>query len=163
MVAILLHVLPYQGWHPDGVDLSSGRMQLSSHIRVCEGKPNSPWTLIGIRTVLPCRLDRCTGMLESSRTLKSIRTCCHDVRTDATLKGLNLLDTDGSLDGIAMSSKWMLLTDELPDALLGSEKQRIQNFWFGNCIESSWNFWNSLLHASDTELVIIRLFPSLEK
>jgi hypothetical protein len=36
-------------------------MQLSSHIRVFEGKPNS------------------------SRTLKSARMCCHDVWTDATL------------------------------------------------------------------------------
>jgi hypothetical protein len=32
--AILLHVLPYQRWHLDGVDLTSGHMQLSSHIFV---------------------------------------------------------------------------------------------------------------------------------
>jgi len=48
----------------------------------------------------------------------SVRTCCHDVRTDATLNCSNLLDTDGRLDGIAMSSGCMLLTDEHPDTLL---------------------------------------------
>jgi hypothetical protein len=29
------------------------------------------------------------------------------------------VDTDGRPDGITMLSKWMLLTDEHPDALLG--------------------------------------------
>jgi hypothetical protein len=46
-------------------------------------------------------------------------TCCHDVRTDATLNCSNILDIDGSPDGIAMASGWMLLTNERPDALLG--------------------------------------------
>jgi len=119
MVAILLHVLPYQGPRLDGVALSSGRMQLSSHIRVCKGKPNSPRTLVGVRTVLPRLSDGCTDTLESSRTHKSVQTCCHDVRTDATLDCSKLLDTKGSLDGIATTSRLMLLTDEHPDVLLG--------------------------------------------
>jgi hypothetical protein len=62
------------------------------------------------------RPDGCIGTLETSRTLKRVRTCCHDVRTNATLK---LLDTDGGLDGIATSSRRMLLTDEGSDVLLG--------------------------------------------
>lgn len=90
-----LHILPYQGWRPDGVDMSSRRMQLSSHICICKGKPNSSQTLTGILKVLPRRPDGCTITLESSRTLKSIRTCCHDVRTDATFNCSKLLDTDG--------------------------------------------------------------------
>jgi hypothetical protein len=49
----------------------------------------------------------------------SVRTCCHDVRTDATLNCSNLLGIDGRLDGLAMSSGRMLLTDERLDALLG--------------------------------------------
>jgi hypothetical protein len=117
MVVILLHVLPYEVWRPDGVDLSSGRMQLSSHIRVYEGKLNSPRTLTGVHTVLPCRSDGCTGMLKSSQILYSV--CCHNVRTDATLNCSKLLDTDGSLDGITTSSGRMRLTNERPDALLG--------------------------------------------
>jgi hypothetical protein len=53
---------PYQGSrHPDGVTLSSKRVQTVFPLRVCEGK------------------------LESSRTLKSVWTCYHDVWTDATL------------------------------------------------------------------------------
>jgi hypothetical protein len=49
-------------------------MQLSSHIHICEEKPNS------------------------SRTLKSVWTCCHDVRTNATLNYSKLFDTDGCPD-----------------------------------------------------------------
>jgi hypothetical protein len=49
---------PYQGsWSPDGVALTSGRVQAIFSLRVCKGK------------------------LESSRTLKSVQTCCHDVWT----------------------------------------------------------------------------------
>jgi len=68
-VVILLHVFPYQGPRLDDVAQSSGRMQLYSHIRVCEGKS------------ITCR------------TMMSFRTCCHDVRTNATLNCKNLLDT----------------------------------------------------------------------
>jgi hypothetical protein len=45
--------------------------------------------------------------------------CCHDDQMDATLNCSKLLDTDGSPDGIPMSSGQMLLADERPDALLG--------------------------------------------
>jgi hypothetical protein len=56
-------------------------------------------------------------------------TCCHDIRTNATLNCSNLLDTDGSLDGIATSSGQMLLTDERPDALLGrSDRNKGSDF-----------------------------------
>jgi hypothetical protein len=78
-VAILLHVLPYQGSRLDGLDgvaPSSRLMQLSFHIRVCEGNPIS------------------------CRTLMRVRTCCHDVWTEPTLKCSNLLDTDGHPDRI---------------------------------------------------------------
>jgi len=51
-------------------------------------------------------------MLDSSGTLKS-------VRTDANLNSLNLLNTDGTSDGIAMSFGWMLLTDERPVENMG--------------------------------------------
>jgi hypothetical protein len=94
-------------------------MHLSSHICVCEGNPISCRTLTGIQTVLQRRLDGCTGILDSSRTLKSVRTCCHDVHMDATLNCSKLLDTDGRPDNIAMSSRQMLLTDERPDVLQG--------------------------------------------
>jgi hypothetical protein len=50
-ITILLHVLPYQGPRPDGVALSSRRMQLSSHICVCEGN------LISCRTLMSVRMD----------------------------------------------------------------------------------------------------------
>jgi hypothetical protein len=48
----------------------------------------------------------------------SVRTHCRDIRMDATLNCSKLLDTDGSPDGIALSSERMLLTNEHPDALL---------------------------------------------
>jgi len=94
-VAILLHVLPYHGWCPDGVDLSFRHMHLSSHIRVWEWIPNSPRILTGVRTILPRHPDGCTWTVDSSRTLKSVQTCCHDVRTDGSLNNLNLLNIDG--------------------------------------------------------------------
>jgi len=68
---------------------------------------------------LPHRPDGCTEMLETSRTLKSVRTCCHDVRTNETLNYSKLLDIDGSPDGIATSSGQMLLTDERPNSRQG--------------------------------------------
>lgn len=89
-----LHVLPYQGPRSDSVALSFKRMQKSSHICVYEGNPITCWTLM------------------------SVRTCCHDVRMDATLNYSNLLDTDGCPDDITTSSGRMLLTDEHPDTLL---------------------------------------------
>jgi hypothetical protein len=46
------------------------------------------------------------------RTLKSVRTICHYVRTDANLNCLKLLDTDGRPNGMFSSSRRMLLTDE---------------------------------------------------
>jgi hypothetical protein len=110
--------------------MSSGHMQLSSYIRVCEGKPNSPRTLTGVRTVLSRRPNGCTGMLESSRTLKSIRTCCHDVRTDATLNYSKLLDIDESPDSITTISERMLLTDERPNTLLGRSDGNKGSYFF---------------------------------
>jgi hypothetical protein len=50
-----------------------------------------------------------------------IQTSCHDVRTNATLNYLYLLDTDGCPNGIATLSRPMLLTDERPDAFLGRQ------------------------------------------
>jgi hypothetical protein len=67
-------------WRPNGCNsspclalsrTSSGRMQLSFHIRVCEGKPNSSWTLM------------------------CVWTCCHGIWTDVRWSTENLLDTDG--------------------------------------------------------------------
>jgi hypothetical protein len=58
---------------PDG-------LQLSSHICV--------------RTVLPRRPDGWTWTLDSSRTLNSVQTICHYVRTDAILNSSKFLDTD---------------------------------------------------------------------
>jgi hypothetical protein len=48
----------------------------------------------------------------------SIQTCCHDIRTDATLNCSNVLEADGCLDSITTSSGQMLLSDERLDALL---------------------------------------------
>jgi hypothetical protein len=98
MIVTLLHVLPYQGYRPDDVDLTSGRMQLSSHICVWEGNPFTCRTLTGVRTVLPRRPDGCIWMLDSSQTLKSVRTRCCYVQTEASLNNLNLLDIDGRSD-----------------------------------------------------------------
>jgi hypothetical protein len=73
-------------------------------------------------------------MLESSRTLKSVWAYCHDVRMDATVNCLKLLDTDGSSYGIATSSGRMLLTDEYPDSrqgrpdeILGSDFSKLES------------------------------------
>jgi hypothetical protein len=48
----------------------------------------------------------------------SVRTHCWDVRADPILNSSKLLDTDGHLDGIATSSRQMLLTDESPEVIL---------------------------------------------
>jgi hypothetical protein len=68
------------------------------------------------------------GTLGSSRTLKSIQTICHYVRTDANLNYSKLLGTDGLPNGKFSSSGWMLLSDEhldgiprLPDGCKGTE------------------------------------------
>jgi hypothetical protein len=86
-------------------------------------------------------------MLETSRTLKSVRMCSHDIwtddiRTNATLNYSKVLDTDGSLNGIATSSGRMLLTDERPDALL-SRTDEILGFDFSE-LESVQNLLGTL-------------------
>jgi hypothetical protein len=65
------------------------------------------------------RLNWCTWTLDYSGSLKSGRTICHYVRTNATLNSSKLLDTDGGLDWKFSSSGWMLLTDERSDGLQG--------------------------------------------
>jgi hypothetical protein len=90
-------------------------------------KPNSPRTLIGVQTVLPHRPDGCIGMLETSWTLKSVRTYCHYIRTDATLNYSKLLYTHGNPDGIATSSGRMLLIDERPDGILGFDFSKFES------------------------------------
>jgi hypothetical protein len=49
----------------------------------------------------------------------SVQTCCHNVRTDATLNCSNLLDIDRRSDDITTSSRQMLLTNKRPNTLLG--------------------------------------------
>jgi hypothetical protein len=73
-------------------------------------------------------------MMDSSRTLKSIRMCCHNVLTDATLNCSKLLDVDGSPDNITTSSGWMLLTEERlhsrearSDKILGSDFSELES------------------------------------
>jgi hypothetical protein len=99
------------------VDLSSGRLQLSSHICVCEENPFTCWTL------------------------DCVRTCCWDIRTDATLNSSKLLETDGSLDGITTSSEQMLLDWWASGRLTGTSEQK-QGIWL-HCLEfhteSSWS------------------------
>jgi hypothetical protein len=141
--------------------MASRRIQLSSYIRVCKGKPNSPRTLIAFQTILPHRPEGCTRTLESSRTLKIVGTCFHDVQTDATLHCLKLLDTNGSPDGIPMSSRQILLTDEHLDALRGRPNEnKGSNFCLvGICTESSWNSEISVLKLVTLKLVTLRPFP----
>jgi hypothetical protein len=84
-------------------------LQLSTHICVCEGKPNSPRALTSVWTVKSLRSDGYTGILDSSQNLMSGWTIFHYVQTDATLISSKLLDTNGRLDGNTTSSGRMLL------------------------------------------------------
>jgi hypothetical protein len=121
-VALLLHaiaitrlgvrtVLP---WRPDGCN-SSPRLALSRkasrRVRpvvrmvavvfpyLCQRRKSFyRWTLTGVQMVLPRHLNGCTWTHDSSGTLKSIQPRCCDVRTNASLNSLKLLDTDGSSD-----------------------------------------------------------------
>jgi hypothetical protein len=71
---------------------------------------------LGIRTGASCLPTPCLrSKAESSRTLKSVWTCCHDVWTDVTLNCSKLLNTNGCPD------TW----------------QRIQLFWVGVYTEFS--------------------------
>jgi len=96
----------------------------------------------------------CTWTLDSSGTLKSVRTCCWDIQTDANLNYSKLLDTDGSPDSIGTSSRRILLTDECPDKNKGSD--------FSD-LESAQNlpkiYEVAFLKLVILQLVIIRLFP----
>jgi hypothetical protein len=66
-------------------------------------------------------------MLDSSPALKSGRTICHYIRTDAILNNSKLLDTNGHPDGIATSSGRMLLTDKGTDGSLGSDFSKLES------------------------------------
>jgi hypothetical protein len=128
-----------------------------------------------VRTVLPWRLDGCNssprlalsriasrrcrpdvwmyatvfpGNSILCRTLMSARTCCWDVRTDATFNSSKLLDTDGHPNGIAMSSGWMLMTDKSLDGCLGFnffDLESTQNLlWTSWSTFLKWRLWNKL-------------------
>jgi hypothetical protein len=102
-----MHDLPYGGHRPDGIthcpDGCSRLPKTVSWVR----NLNACQTLNGVWTVQPRRPDGCTGTLGSSRTLKSVRTICHYIRTDANLNYSKLLDTDGRPDGKFSSSGQM--------------------------------------------------------
>jgi hypothetical protein len=99
-VVLCLHVITITRPHLDGVALSFGWMQ-----NVCRQFPyqgsrhldSVALTSGRVQDVFP--LCACEGKLESSQTLKSVRMCCHDVRTDVTLNCLKLLNKDGRPDG----------------------------------------------------------------
>jgi hypothetical protein len=85
-------------------------MQLSSHICVWEGNQISCWTLM------------------------SVRTCCWDVRTDATLNNLKLPDTYGHPDG------WL----DLPGGSLGSDFSNLES-----AQNLLWTSWSTFLKRND--------------
>jgi len=106
-----------------------------------------------------CNKNKILG--SSSRTLKSVRTCYCDIRTDASLNYSKLLDTDGSPNDILMSSKRMFLTDERPNALLGRpDGNKGSDF---SELESAQNLHEiseiAFLKLVTLLLIIIRLFP----
>jgi hypothetical protein len=132
-VELDMHDLPYGGHRPDGITHRlDGYSRLP--ITVSWGRnPNACQTLNGVRTVLPRRPDGCTWTLDSSRTLNSVRTICHYVRTDAILNSLKFLDTNGRPDG-KFSSGRMLLADERPDGITHR---------LNGCVGSDFSEWES--------------------
>jgi hypothetical protein len=116
-------------------------------IRVWTWNPTTFQTLNGVRTVLPRHPDGCTWTLDSSRTLNSVRTICHYVRTDAILNNSKFLDTDGHANGKFSSFEWMLLTEERPDGNTTSSGRLvgIRLLWVGICTESSLNIEIALM------------------
>jgi hypothetical protein len=60
-------------------------------------------------------------MLKSPQTLNSVRTCCHDVRTDGTLNCSKLLDTNGRPDGCYFTDARPDARQERADGILGSD------------------------------------------
>jgi hypothetical protein len=116
-------------------------LQLSSHICVWDRNPITCRNLNGVRTVLPHHPDGCTWTLDSSRTLNSVRTICHYVRTDAILNSSKFLDTDGRPDEKFSSSGRMLLTDECLDGniTLSGRLLGIRLLLVGICTKSSLN------------------------
>jgi hypothetical protein len=132
-VALPLHAISiirserpdHRVWHPDGWTssawlalsrITSGRehtssrlLQLFSHNCVWDRNPITCRTLNVIRTVLSRRSDGYTWTLDASRTLNSVWTICHYIRTNATLNNSKLLDTDGHPNGKFSSSERMML------------------------------------------------------
>jgi hypothetical protein len=101
-VALMLHAIPIiktsfrtvLPWRPDGCNsssclalsrIASEQLQLPFHICVSEGNHFTCRTLNSVQMVLLRRPDGCTWTQNSFGTLKSVRTCCWDVRTDASL------------------------------------------------------------------------------
>jgi hypothetical protein len=79
---------------------------------------NTEWRPDGITT----SPDGCAGTLGSPRTLKSVRTIFHYVRTDAILNCLKLLDTNGRPDGKFSSATFRATT-------LSSGKRLFFRYW----------------------------------
>jgi len=84
--------------------------------------------------------------------LKIVRTCCHDVRTNATLNCLKLLDTwwaSGQYCHVVRRNvaDWWASGHYTESS---ERKLGIYLIWVGICTESSLNTWNSLLEAYDT-------------
>jgi hypothetical protein len=85
-IALCLHIIAISGPHPDGVGLSSRWMQSVCTQFPYQGSrcPDDVSLESGrVLAVFPLRV--CEGKLESSQTLKCVRSCCHDVQTDAIL------------------------------------------------------------------------------
>jgi hypothetical protein len=117
-VELCMRVLPYRGHRPDGI---THRPDGFSRLPITVSSVRNPkacQTLNGVRTVLPRRPNRCARTLGSSRTLKSVWTICHYVRTDAIFNCLKLLDTTGRPDGkFSSSGRMMLWITKRPDSI----------------------------------------------
>jgi hypothetical protein len=116
-VELYMHDLPYGGHRPDGIThLPDGCCRLPITVSWSRNpKLVKHWMASG-RYSNVVRTDSLEhwDLLE---LLKSVRTICHYVWTDANFNCSKLLDTDARPDGKFSSSRRMLLTEELPDKI----------------------------------------------
>jgi len=101
-ISILRLVHPDHGdWRPDGWNLYA-RLALS---RIASGQEHTLSERLQLSSHI-CVLER---NYFPYRTLKGVRPCCWDVRTNVTWSSSKLRNTEESQDEKFLSSEWMML------------------------------------------------------
>jgi hypothetical protein len=107
-VDLMYAISIYEAWASGPWTLTSGRLDFECMTCLMDERVRTGIHIV--RTVVAIFPYLCLGKKSiADRTLSGVRTCCWNVRTDASWNNSKLLDTEEGPNGKFSSSEWMML------------------------------------------------------